>query len=182
MGVLGSSLLLAAAQLMTHTCNHPPQTQGFKIEDAYPDFKAETFGFSIDPNNPYRCLFFERYSGTNLGSIKLGPLSLPATGNFVEPPMHATSVTWNPEGKIKYLSISPPVDRFEGNTGGAGAIFGLLVGAGVSNGPATVGHPQLMIQQKLVQSLGFLGKQWSNEEDIPSWWKSKARGADPNDM
>ena len=87
----------------------------------------------------------------------------------VENPIHVTSLTWNPEGKITYQCISPPVDRFEGNTKGAGAVFGLLVGAGLDSGPASVGLPGLMLQQKLVQRLGFLGKQWSDEADVPRW-------------
>ena len=79
-------------------------------------------------------------------------------------------------------SQSPPIDRFEGNTKGAGAVFGLLVGAGVDSGPASVGMPTLMLQQKFLQKAGFFGKQWSDEDKIPRWWKSAARGADPNDM
>jgi hypothetical protein len=74
------------------------------------------------------------------------------------------------------------VDRFEGNTKGGGAVFGLLNGAGIDNGPASVGLPTLMLQQKLVQASGLVGKQWSNEDRIPRWWKSAARGADPNDI
>ena len=156
--------------------------KGFKVDTAYPDLDRGIFGFTIDPQNPYRCLFFERWTATNTGEAKIGPRTLPPTGNRVETPLHVSSITWNPEGKIIYNSISPPVDRFEGNTKGAGAVFGLLVGAGIDSGPASVGLPTLMLQQKIVQKLGFLGKQWSDEADVPAWWKSKARGADPNDI
>jgi hypothetical protein len=156
--------------------------QGFNIPGAYPDLDRGIFGFTLDPDNPYRCFFFERWTATNTGEIKLGPLTLPPTGRKVEIPLHVTSITWNPEGKIIYTSISPPVDRFEGNTKGAGATIGLLVGAGVNSGPPSVGLPTLMLQQKVVQLLGIFGKQWSDEADVPQWWKSKARGADPNDM
>ena len=156
--------------------------KGFKIDTAYPDLDRGIFGFTIDPQTPYRCLFFERWTATNTGEAKIGPRTLPPTGNRVETPLHVSSITWNPEGKINYNSISPPVDRFEGNTKGAGAVFGLLVGAGIDSGPASVGLPTLMLQQKIVQKLGFLGKQWSDEADVPAWWKSKARGADPNDI
>ena len=156
--------------------------KGFNIPTAYPDIDRGIFGFTIDPENPYRCLFFERWTATNTGAAKLGPLKLKPTGNRVETPLHVSSITWNPEGKIIYNSISPPVDRFEGNTKGAGAVFGLLVGAGVDSGPASVGLPTLMLQQKVVQKLGIFGKQWSDEADVPVWWKSKAVGADPNDL
>eukprot|EP00962_Isochrysis_galbana_P033576 scaffold11266_cov162-Isochrysis_galbana.AAC.3 len=156
---------------------------GFDITGAYPDLDRGVFGFTIDPNNPFRCFFFERWTGTHTGTISIGPLiKLPATRKRVETPLHITSITWNPDGKIVYQSISPPVDRFEGNTKGAGAVFGLLNGAGLDNGPASVGLPTLMLQQKLVQASGLLGKQWSSEDRIPRWWKSASRGADPNDM
>merc|ERR1711879_598618 len=134
------------------------------------------------PQNPYRCFFFERWTGTHTGEINLGPMTIPPTGNRIETPIHVTSITWNPQGKIVYQAISPPVDRFEGNTKGGGAVFGLLVGAGVDTGSPSVGNPFLMLQQKLVQALGFLGKQWSDDAEIPAWWKSTAKGADPNDM
>ena len=34
--------------------------EGFDIVGAYPDLERGIFGMSIDPNNPYRCFFFER--------------------------------------------------------------------------------------------------------------------------
>ena len=154
---------------------------GFNVAGAYPNLDRGVFGFTVDPNNPYRCFFFERWTGTHTGTITLGSLiKIPASNKRIETPLHITSITWNPEGRIVYQSISPPVDRFEGNTKGAGAVFGLLVGAGVDSGPASVGLPTLMLQQKLVQASGLFGKQWSDEAKIPRWWKSAARGADPN--
>lgn len=165
------------------TANDVAEAQkGFNVQNAYPNLKREVFGHTIDPENPYKCLFFERWSGVNSESIKLGPMSLPATGEIVELPTHVSSVHWNPEGKITYLALSPPLDRFEGNTKGVGAVLGLLVGAGVNQGNAQVGDGIFIAKQNFVQSLKFLGKQWSNEDDIPSWWKSKARGAGETDL
>ena len=156
---------------------------GFDVVGAYPDLDRGIFGVTVDPNNPYRCFFFERWTGTNKGSLNLGPwIKIPATNARVETPIHITSIVWNPEGKIVYQSISPPVDRFEGNTKGGGAIFGLLVGAGVDSGPASPGLPTLIFQQKVLQAAGLFGKQWSDDDRIPAWWKSSARGADPNDI
>ena len=61
-------------------------------------------------------------------------------------------------------------------------MFGLLAFAGIPVGGA-VGDVSLMIQQKANMAFGgALGKAWSFEWDIPKWWKSKARGADPNDI
>ena len=156
--------------------------KGFNIQNAYPDLDRGCFGFTIDPQNPYRCIFFERWTGTHSAELDAGLFKLPATGNKVELPIHTTSVVWNPEGKIIYQSISNPIDRFEGTTKGAGAIFGLIAGAGADLPTPSVGSPLLMLQQKIVQALGVAGKQWSDEQDIPAWWKSKARGADPNDL
>ena len=134
--------------------------------------------------NPFRCFFFERWTGTMTGSIKIGSLlTLPPTQRRVETPIHVTSVVWNPQGKVVYETISPPVDRFEGNTKGAGAVFGLLAGAGLEL-PTAVGDGALMLQQRLNTDLlrGIFGKTWSNEEEVPTWWKSRAKGADPTDI
>ena len=86
------------------------------------DLDRGIFGMAVDPNNPYRVLFFERWTATNTGPLKVGPLTIPATGKRVETPVHVTSLVWNPDGKIIYQAISPPVDRFEGSTKGTGAI------------------------------------------------------------
>jgi len=158
--------------------------KGFNLLGAFPDIDRGIFGYQIDPQNPFRCLFFERWTGTMTGDVKIGNLvNLPATQKRVELPVHVSSIVWNPDGKIAYETVSPPIDRFEGNVKGAGAVFGLLAGAGLSL-PASVGDPVLMAQQRLNTDIlkGIFGKTWSSESEIPSWWKSKAKGADPNDI
>lgn len=157
--------------------------EGFRVQDAYPDLQTRPFGFTIDPDNPYRCYFFERWEGTNTGSVKIGPAELPPTNEQVQLPTHIMSLNWTPEGKVIYACLSSPLDRFEGTTQGAGAVFGLLKGAGLNaGGSVSPGDPFLRLQQRLVHALGNFGRNWSYEEDIPKWWKSKSRGADPNDM
>ena len=156
--------------------------QGFQITDAFPNLETRPFGFTVDPDNPYRCYWFERWEGTNSSPVKIGKLELPATNSDVKLPTHIMSVHWTPQGKIKYSCLSSPLDRWEGTTKGAGAVFGLLVGAGMGSTSASVGDIALRIQQRLVHAIGGFGRNWSLEEDIPEWWKSKARGADPNDM
>ena len=42
--------------------------EGFDIVGAYPDLERGIFGMSIDPNKPYRCFFFERWTGTHSGT------------------------------------------------------------------------------------------------------------------
>jgi hypothetical protein len=157
------------------------QAGTFKITDAFPDIDRGVFGYTIDPQNPYRCLFFERWTATNTGELEL-PFgqTLPPTLKKAETPIHVTSIVWTPEGKIIYLSIGGPVDRFEGNTGGVNAIFGLLKTAGVEFPfGLAIGSKGFILQQKIVQFIG-LGKAWS--ENVPTWWKSKAMGAEPNDI
>lgn len=147
---------------------------------AYPDLEVDNFGFCVDPRNPWRCLWFQRWMGTNTGDLKLGPLTMPPTEKIVETPLAAQSAVWNPAGKLVYLSISDPLDRFEGNTRSA-AIIGLLEGAGAGGAGGPVGDLGLRFAQRLNQWSGFAGKTWSDDQDIPSWWKSKALGADPTD-
>lgn len=157
------------------------QQKKFNVQEAYPDLELNPFGFSIDPENPFRCVFFERWTGTHTGELKFGPFTLPATGKRARLPTHVMSVTWNAEGKVAYDCVSPPVDRFEGTTEGAGAIFGLLVNAGLEQFKTVgVGHPLLVAQQKIGSFFG----QTSHSEvgKLPSWWKSKAIGAESNDM
>ena len=154
--------------------------QGFRIQDGYPDLDRRSFGFTIDPDNPYRCYWFERWEGTNTGDLKIGPIEMKATGKSVKLPTHVMSVHFNKEGKIRYAALSSPLDRFEGNTKGAGAVFGLLVGAGANSayGPNFF----FRLQQRLTHLVGTIGRNWSRENDIPLWWRSKSRGADPTDM
>jgi hypothetical protein len=124
----------------------------------------------------------ERWEGTNTGSLKIGPLTVPPTNNQVQVPTHILSVNWTPQGTIIYTCLSSPLDRFEGTTKGVGAVFGLLSGAGVAVTSVSPGDNFLRLQQRLFQATGAFGRTWSKEEEIPSWWKSKARGADPNDL
>ncbi|KAL3823321.1 hypothetical protein ACHAXA_010456 [Cyclostephanos tholiformis] len=157
-------------------------SEGFQIQSAYPNLQTRPFGFTVDPDNPYRCYYFERWEGTNTESVKIGPSELPPTNKNIKLPTHVMSVHWNPEGKIRYVCLSNPLDRFEGNTRGAGAIFGLLSGAGVDIGNASVGDLKLRLQQRLIDAIGGFGSLWSKDDDIPSWWKSRAKGADPTDI
>lgn len=157
-------------------------SEGFQIQAAYPNLQTRPFGYTIDPDNPYRCYFFERWEGTNTKSVKIGPNELSPTNFDLQLPTHIMSIHWNPEGKIRYTCLSNPLDRFEGNTKGAGAIYGLLAGAGLDMGNASVGDLKLRLQQRLITLLTGFGRPWSVDVDIPSWWKSKAKGADPNDM
>ena len=154
----------------------------FELEKAFPDLDREAFGFVTDPENPFRVLFFERWEATHLGDLKLQGLPVgPATGKRSISPVMPFSITYNPEGKIIYECLTTAVDRFEGNTKGKVAVFGLLETAGVSL-DNNVGNRVLVWQQKFNRFLNGTGQVYSKSEDVPSWWKSKAVGAEKNDM
>jgi len=154
----------------------------FGLDKSFPDLERKPFGFAVDPENPFRVLFFERWIGTHTGELDLiGVLKAPPTGNKSVSPLFPFSITWTPDGKIIYEALTTAVDRFEGNTRGKVAVFGLLETAGISL-DNSVGNPILRFQQKLNRFLNSPAQIYSKDEDIPSWWMSRARGADPNDM
>lgn len=156
---------------------------GFALQKAFPDLDRQPFGFSIDPENPFRVLFFERWKATHTGDfvLKGTPLEGPATGNRSISPVMPFSINFDKEGKIIYESLTTAVDRFEGNTKGKVAVFGLLESAGLPL-DNDVGNPILVFQQKLNRFLNGELQTHSKPEDVPSWWKSKAVGAESNDM
>lgn len=154
----------------------------FELDKAFPDLDRQPFGFAIDPENPFRCLFFERWKATHTGDLKIQGLPVgPATGARSESPVMPFSITFNPDGKVMYECLTTAVDRFEGNTKGKVAVFGLLETSGVPL-DNNIGNPVLIFQQKLNRMLNGTGQIYSREEDLPSWWKSKAVGAEKNDM
>ena len=154
----------------------------FGLDQSFPDLKREPFGLSVDPENPYRVLFFERWKATHTGDFNLlGLIRTDASHRKSISPAFPFSITWTPEGKIIYECLSTAVDRFEGNTKGKVAVFGLLETAGlpIDN---SVGNPFLAMAQKMGRALNLPAQTYSREENIPSWWKSSAMAADPNDM
>ena len=38
--------------------------KGLDIVNAFPDIKIDSFGFTIDPENPYRCYYMQRWRAT----------------------------------------------------------------------------------------------------------------------
>lgn len=153
--------------------------RNFQLAEAFPDLDRHAFGHCIDPENPYRVLYFERWKATNTGALQLaGSPPIPPTNRKAVTPAFPFSATWTPSGKLIYESLSQAVDRFEGNTKGRVAVFGLLESAGIP----LPGDAQLPLFQKINRFLNTPTQAYSKEEDIPDWWKSRARGADPNDM
>jgi len=154
----------------------------FGLDVAFPDLDRQSFGHTVDPENPYRVLFFERWKATHTGNLEIEGLPpLPATGNKCEAPVMPFSITFNPQGQVIYECLTTAVDRFEGNTGGKVAVFGLLETAGISL-DNNVGNAVLVFQQKLNRFFNGPAQVYSKEEDVPAWWKSKAVGAEKNYM
>mmetsp|Transcript_11434 Transcript_11434/g.26859 ORF Transcript_11434/g.26859 Transcript_11434/m.26859 type:complete len:261 (+) Transcript_11434:159-941(+) len=155
--------------------------KGLDIRTAFPDITIETFGHAIDPENPYRCFYFQRWRGTNSEDMNNYGTVYPATGFEMETPVSVFSVVWNPDGKIVYEQVGAVVDRLEGNTEGKAAIFGMLHAAGLKLS-ANPGDKVFSMVQRLGHLAGNLGRSWSREDDIPKWWISKSRGADATDV
>ncbi len=61
------------------------------------------------------------------------------------------------------------------------AVFGLLETAGIPL-DNNVGNPILVFQQKLGRFFNGKAQVYSRAEDVPAWWKSKAVGAELNDI
>jgi len=155
--------------------------KGLGIVAAFPDIKINTFGYTIDPENPYRCFYFQRWTGTNSEDLDNYGTIMPATGIEMETPVSVFSVVYNPEGKIVYEQVGAVVDRFEGNTQGKAAVFGMLHTAGLKLN-ANPGDKLFSLIQRLGHAAGNLGRSWSEEDKIPDWWVSKSRGADGTDQ
>lgn len=154
----------------------------FGLEVAFPDLDRQAFGFCVDPENPFRVLYFERWTATHTGDWSIPGLPpLPATGRISTSPVFPFSVVWTPEGKIIYEHLATAVDRFEGTTKGKVAVFGLLETAGLSI-DTSVGNRILVFQQKLQRWLDLPLQNYSKSSDLPAWWKSKAVGAEETDM
>lgn len=154
--------------------------KGLGIQAAFPDLSINTFGLTIDPENPYRCFYFQRWRATHTEDLDSYGTIYPATGTAMETPVACFSVVWNPEGKIVYEQVGAVVDRHEGNTQGKAAVFGLLHTAGLKI-PGGPGDKVFSLIQRIGHLAGNLGRSFSREEDIPKWWTSKSRGADGTD-
>ena len=142
--------------------------EGFQIRDAYPNIDTRPFGFTVDPDNPFRCYFFERWEGKNSGDLKIGGINMKATGNDVKLPTHIMSLHFNREGLVRYACLSSPLDRFEGNTQGAG-VSSIGMTANIHHGCALLprslthySHFTLPYSYASTGSLWFVGR-WRSQ-------------------
>jgi len=157
--------------------------KGLGLREAYPDFRIDSFGYTIDPENPYRCFYFQRWRAVQEAPLDAyGDLYSDGIGiGEAEMPVGVFSVVWTPDEKIVYEQVGAVVDRFEGNTSGKAAVFGLLHHAGLKL-EGSPGNPLFRILQRLGHAIGGRGRSWSREDEIPRWWASTSRGADETDQ
>lgn len=85
--------------------------KGFQYDKAFPDLSLETFGYTLDPENPYRCFYFQRWRATHTGTLTAGDQAFEATGNLMETPVSVFSVVWTPDQNIIYEQVGAVVDR-----------------------------------------------------------------------
>jgi hypothetical protein len=155
--------------------------KGLGVQQAFPGIRIDTFGYTIDPENPYRCIYFQRWRAVHEQDLQLFGTVYPATQKECETPLTVFSVVWTPDQKIIYEQVGAVVDRLEGNTQGKAAVFGLLHTAGVQLS-ASPGDKVFAFIQRMGHLAGGMGRSWSKKKDIPTWWISKSRGADGTDQ
>ena len=145
----------------------------------FPDLTPNAFGFTVDPDDELKCIFWTRATGTfsqpwNPYGAKLEALSMPPTGATARLPTECYSITYTPEGKVKYLTAGYVVNNLEGNTAGYGAVFALFVAAG------KLGLVKLALNEN-VRSVGnwlannvdsSVSKTQSNTDEMPGWYAS----------
>jgi len=150
----------------------------FGIYKALPDIDPNSFGYSIDPQNPNRVWFLVRNTGTFTGEPGLGfggDLYFPPNGAKLEGSPETFSIIFDDDGKIKYLSVGYVADRFEGNTGGKGAAVGIFHVIGL---PFPKPGPGLKLAQWLGTEVVNRGVYSYSTENIPNWWKSQEKASE----
>lgn len=150
----------------------------FKVYKAFPDISPNAFGFTADPMEPRRVWFFVRNTGTNTGPFGLGyGLEAPPSGNSVLGPPEAFSITFDEAERVKLLTVGYVADRFQGNTGGVGAAFGLLRVAGIPLPKGLLYRAAVALSNRLP---GATAKSCTKSEEVPAWWleRSEERGPD----
>jgi hypothetical protein len=149
----------------------------FQIYKAIPDINPNTFGYSIDPNDPNRVWFFVRNTGTFTGEqgLQLGyGLSIPPNGKSIDGGIETFSIMFDEHKKVKHVTVGYVADRFEGNTGGLGAVFGIAHAVGL---PIPKGIVLRTLQFIASEILNSDAKTYSTK-NIPSWWKSDLKAGD----
>lgn len=154
--------------------------EAFSIWKAIPDIKANSWGYSIDPEDPNRVWFMVRNTGTFDGDpITTGLLNIQPNGAELRGPPETFSIVFDEEKKMKLLTVGYVADRFDGNTGGAGAAYGIFAIAGL---PLPKFGPLLRLFQGFVNEVLYRDSgPRSASKDVPEWFleeKGRDRGCE----
>lgn len=133
---------------------------GFKIKDLIPDLIPQYHDFRVDLFEPNRVWFTSRTVGTHTGSAK----GIKASGNKIEGGPETSSFTFNDEGKVTQFTTGYILDKQLGNTGGMGALFGLLYAMG-SPLPFREAQPyKPSFRYKLFQKISTLASKFQSKK------------------
>lgn len=68
--------------------------KGLGLTLAFPNLSVDSFGYTLDPENPYRCLYFQRWRAKHEGDLDAYGQVFPATETEVEPPLFSACFLW----------------------------------------------------------------------------------------
>jgi hypothetical protein len=100
--------------------------RGFSLDQAIPDMNSNAYHFRVDPYEANRVWFTIRNSGTHTGDLKFAGKTYKGTGKVIQGAPECCSYTFNSELKVTSFTGGYVMDRRVGNTGGMGALFGIL--------------------------------------------------------
>ena len=145
----------------------------FRIYDAFPDIEVSAAPFTPDPVDPDRFWSVIRVTGTHTGELNVGSAKVPPTGNKMIVGPQAVSVTFDADDRVTRLTGGYIADVRDGETGEAGAMFGVM---------RAVGVPTPRPGGKTVKVLNWIGakmkdypKGRSHADDLPAAWASRGR-------
>lgn len=98
----------------------------FKVYEAFPDIEVNVAPFTQDAENPDRFWSVIRVTGTHTGVLDMGSQKIDPTYLGLRVPPQAVSVTFDENDKIKSFTGGYVTDVRDGETGGMGALFGVL--------------------------------------------------------
>mmetsp|Transcript_10471 Transcript_10471/g.27463 ORF Transcript_10471/g.27463 Transcript_10471/m.27463 type:complete len:149 (+) Transcript_10471:161-607(+) len=111
-----------------------------------PDMASKHRHFFVDFTNPRRLWAVTVSTGTHTGDLVLPMKTIPATGKKYESAPEVQSYRFDEAGRCTALTAGYVADRDMGNTGGLGALFGIL---------HAIGHP---LPDVLVKTVGQMMK------------------------
>jgi hypothetical protein len=102
--------------------------RGFGLKEALPDLQPHAYDWRVDPFEPNRVWYTIRTTATHTGTLRFGRSEYKATGRQVLGAPECCSYCFDDAGKVVAFTGGYVMDRRVGNTGGLGALFGILHG------------------------------------------------------